>query len=348
MTSSESTSSTNDRDAQASDIHAQASPGRWTALSQSHPVLVGTLLAGASALLYTATNIALRQSARPNDFDWSIWVTANKGFVTAIVSLTLCTIASFKGRPGFPPLRMVPVLLGVGAVSQYFGNLSFQYGLATGGLALTLPLLFATLITSAALLGRIVLGEPLTGRLIVAMAIMIVAVAVLSQGASSAAASVTGDPASMFKAIVAGCLAGFGFGGVGVIIRKSRRENLSVAATLVCISCMGVVSLTLLSMWRVGLDKMLATTPQEFGWLMMASTCNAMAFFAVAGAYGLLPVTKVNLINTSQAAMGAVAGVLFFGEALTPWLIAGTALTLVGLVVSAKPGRDDKLATATK
>lgn len=322
-----------------SDIATQREPSRWTSLSESQPLLLGSLLAIASALLYTATNIALRQVARPGDFDWSIWVTANKGVVTAIVSVALCSMAKYRGEPGFPPLRVVPLLLGIGAVSQYLGNLSFQYGLSLGGLALTVPLTFATLITSAAVIGRIVLGEPLTGRLVVAMVVLVGAVAVLSQGASTAAMAVTGDPAATMKAVLAGCCAGLGFGGVGVVIRKSRRDNLSVAATLVCISTMGVASLTLIAIWRLGLDRILATTSTEFGWFMVASTCNAAAFFSVAGAYGLLPVTKVNLINTSQAAMGGIAGVMFFGEAMTTWLIAGTVLTIFGLMLSSRPAR---------
>lgn len=314
----------------------------WSRSTKAHPVFWGSLLTATSALLYSGANVALRSAARPDDFDWSIWITANKGIIAALVAFLICLSQTLKGKPGFPPLRIVPLLLCAGALTQYLGNLSFQYALSTGGLALTVPLTFATLITTGALLGRLVLGEPLTRPMTIAMVVLITAVVILSQGAADASQSVTGDPATMVKAILAGCCAGVGYGGVGVIIRRARQQELSVAATLVWISSSGVLGLTLISLWRVGPERMLATPPDEYAWFLVASACNAGAFFAVAAAYGLLPVTHVNLINTSQAAIGGIAGVLFFQEALTGWLIGGTTLTIVGLLLTSIPKRGAK------
>lgn len=311
--------------------------GLWNRLTKEHPAVWGTGLTMLSAIFYSGANVALRSVARPDDFDWSIWVTANKGVCAAVIAFTICCVQTLRGRPGFPPLRIVPLLLIAGAMTQYLGNLSFQYALSVGGLALTVPLTFATLITTGAILGRIVLGEPLTKPLAAAMAVLIFAIIILSQGAAEASASVTGDPGTMTKALLAGCLAGLGYGSVGVIIRQARQQNLSVAATLVYISSSGVIGLTLISLWRVGFDRMIATPPTDYGWMMLASLCNAGAFFSVAAAYGLLPVTRVNLVNTSQAAIGGAAGVLFFQEALTGWLVAGTLITILGLLLTSIP-----------
>ena len=49
-----------------------------------------------------------------------------------------------------------------------------------------------------------------------------------------------------------------------------------------------------------------------------------------------LTVTRVNLLNASQTAMAAFAGVLCFGEQLTVWLLCGTALTIGGLFLMEK------------
>ena len=53
---------------------------------------------------------------------------------------------------------------------------------------------------------------------------------------------------------------------------------------------------------------------------------------ALVSALQILPVTSVNVFNASQAAMGALAGVLIFGEPATAWMVIGIVLTMVGLV----------------
>ena len=52
-----------------------------------------------------------------------------------------------------------------------------------------------------------------------------------------------------------------------------------------------------------------------------------------AGAATPLPVVQVNLLSASQVAMAALAGVLFFGEALSIALVAGVLLTTLGLLM---------------
>ena len=43
--------------------------------------------------------------------------------------------------------------------------------------------------------------------------------------------------------------------------------------------------------------------------------------------------------------MAAIAGVAFFGEAMTVWLIAGTALTAIGLIMMGRPQQQNQDAT---
>ena len=55
-------------------------------------------------------------------------------------------------------------------------------------------------------------------------------------------------------------------------------------------------------------------------------------FIALSVALKSLPVIAVNLLNASQVAMAAVAGILLFSEPVTNSLVIGVALTLIGLV----------------
>ena len=49
----------------------------------------------------------------------------------------------------------------------------------------------------------------------------------------------------------------------------------------------------------------------------------------------LTSVVYVNALNATQATLAAVAGVLIFREALSPWLALGVGLTIAGLMLLA-------------
>ena len=312
--------------------------GGYDRLRAANPVLLGTLLTASSALNYSAANVFLRQMARPVDFDWAVWVTANKAVVSFLAALAICLLARRRGEAGFPPRRLVPSLLLAGFLTQVVGNLCFQYALSLGGLALTVPLTFSTLIITGAVGGRLFLREPVRPKTLAAIAVMIAAVFILKGGADEASAARTGGAGSTTPALLMGCLAGVGYGGVGIVVRSARKANVPVSATLVWISATGVFGIGALALVRNGPGVFAATAAAEWLWMFLASLGNAVAFFSVAAAYGLLPVKRVNLVNASQAAIGGVAGVLIFGEPLTGFLIGGTAATILGLVITSLTG----------
>ena len=53
----------------------------------------------------------------------------------------------------------------------------------------------------------------------------------------------------------------------------------------------------------------------------------------------LTSVVYVNALNATQATLAALAGVLIFQEARSPWLLAGVALTIAGLMLLARAHR---------
>ena len=297
---------------------------------------VGFGLAVVSAVMYSAANIALRKLADDKSFDWAIFVTACKGIGAAATAWVLIGIARFRGRNEFPPRRWWPTLLLAAVCTHVVGNLLFQYSLAKGGLAITVPIVFAMIILTGATLGWFVLREPLTRLLVIAMTLLIAAIAVLSFGADAAADAAstgTASPKQTVLVVVLAVTAGIGYGCVGVVIRRTRLGGVSAAGTLVLISSSGVVGLGLVALARLGPERILATPPRDLAWIATASVCNAVAFFAIAFAYERLPVVRVNIINCSQSAMCATAGVMLFPEPPTKWLITGTFLTIFGLIL---------------
>jgi drug/metabolite transporter (DMT)-like permease len=98
-------------------------------------------------------------------------------------------------------------------------------------------------------------------------------------------------------------------------------------------SSVGVVVMGSLGLLTLGPREALSTPISLQGTLLLGGVANAIAFFSIGGALRHLEVVRVNLINSSQVAMAALAGILFFGEALTFWLGTGIALTMVGLAL---------------
>jgi len=300
-------------------------------------VVEGTALGIAAALAYTVGNLGLRHVAVGGDLDWALFVSANKALPTALIGWGLLAWRVARGLPGLPPVSMwVPLVL-TGLVTQFGGDVMFQFALSRGGLALSVPLTFSTILVSGAVLGRLILREPLTPRMLLAMGTMMAAVAVLSQGAQSASQSlvVGADWRTTFLAVASACLSGIGYGACGVMIRRCVTSNLSYSATIVFISSVGAFVVGPVALVRLGLPAVAALSPVV--WLIMlgAGMANGLAFFAVSAAFKRLSVMRVNLLNASQTAMASIAGVVLFAEPQTWWLVAGTVLTISGLVLSA-------------
>jgi drug/metabolite transporter, DME family len=305
---------------------------------RARQALEGTALGILAAVAYTTANLGLRNVAAGGDLDWALFVSANKAVPVTLIAWALVAWRASRGLPGLPPRRLWLPLVLTGFVMQFGGNVMFQFALSRGGLALTVPLTFSTILISGAALGRIVLGEAITPRILLAMGTMMVAVAVLSQGADTASRAlvVDADWRSTVLAVITACLSGIGYGSGGVMIRRCVTSNLSYSATIVFISSVGLFVMGPLAVVRLGLPAIAAVSSETWLSILAAGVFNAIAFFAVHAAFKRLSVVRVNLLNASQAAMAAIAGVVLFAEPNTWWLQVGTLLTVTGLVLSAR------------
>jgi drug/metabolite transporter, DME family len=303
---------------------------RWTALP---PAFQGLLLGSFASLCYSITNVGLRQVAVRTDLDWAMWVASWKVMPTAVAGWILMAGLMRRGISIIPPRDILLSLIANGLLMQFCGNVLFQYGLSRAGLALSVPLCFASLITTSAILGRIVLHDPIRPRMLVAMGMLMLAVVLLSQGTRAASAStlMRWQDAALGAAAAFG--SGIGFAISGVVIRRSIRHGIPISVVLGYSATVGMCPM-LIAIAQQGW-KPLTLVLDRGGYvaLLSAGILNALGFFAVSEALRHLPVVRVNLINASQAAMGGLMGVLLFHEAPTWWLLAGTLTTISSLVV---------------
>jgi drug/metabolite transporter (DMT)-like permease len=304
-------------------------------LKRLSPAWTGSLLVLLAAIGYTLSNMAFRDVATRSDLGWVMWATAIKAVPVTLMAWILVGLRRSQGLPSLPTREHWLPLIAAGLATQVAGNVLFQMALGIVGLALTVALTFAGIIVGGAVLGRIVLGEPITLRSVVAMALLLAAVAILQVDAAESARAVAG--AIPISQICVGGLAalgsGVGFAFCGVIIRRALRAELSHSATVVFICTMGVVLCGPIGAALLGPAGIQSIPWSTHGMMLVGGVMNALAFFAVSAGFKRLSVVRVNLINSSQVALAALAGVVFFDEALTVWTASGIALTMCGLTV---------------
>ncbi|RMF42203.1 MAG: hypothetical protein D6753_08115 [Planctomycetota bacterium] len=301
---------------------------------------------GVSAVLYTVTNICLRSATHLDP----VWVSAVKAWPTVWM---VAPILYFRWREGgrvFANRREVAWLVLTAVVVQIFGNVAFQWALGIIGLAITVPLVLGTMLVAGALFGKAMLGEPVTGRKWLAVALLIAATAAISYGAHGQAAFVVGRTVSTWLVVVALAAAiasGFAYALLGTMMRRAMQRGMSLASTLFIFSFLGAVMLTSWAWATIGTSGILATGWRDWVVMLAAGVFNATAFLLMAKSLQQIPVLVVQMLNASQAALAAVAGWFWFAEPVNGWVACGLLLTAAGfLVAGIRPQRTPPIAAA--
>lgn len=288
----------------------------------------GTLCGLGSALGYTLANVSLRAVTEVDPY----WVTTIKTLPTIFLALPWLLMS---GRPagGFAASGLMWLVV-TGLIGHWGGNVAFQWSLGVIGLALSVPLMMGCLIFSSTLLGRRMLNEQAGLQNWAAMAILLGAIVVLSQGAGEANASI--DAASQWQVLLgllAACGAGVAYALLGVAIRNASSLGMPIPGTLLTVAVTGLVCIGGMAWLRIGWEGMQSTLSADMQQMWLAGFWNAAAFVALTKALELTPLYYVNALNASQTAMAAVAGVWLFDEASSPELRAGVGLTVLGLLL---------------
>lgn len=260
-----------------------------------------------------------------------------KAVPTFVIAFVLVLRRVRSSKPLYPSSKAIGILVVAALVMQFGGNLGFQMALGHIGLAVSVPLVFAMIITTGAFFGKIFLGDTVTPRTMLSIVLMMTAIVVLSYAATLASAekptAVEIAKTSPWLGILIAVISGTSYGVNGVIIRRSAQKSISVEAVLLVYSVVGVVALAIPGAAMMGTDGLRSITLHEWHMMFWAGTFNALAFFAVTWALKLANITLVNVVNATQNAMCAVAAVLLFNEPRTNALIVGVVLSMCGLAV---------------
>ena len=292
------------------------------------------LLGLMAAVTYSIANLALRGLARPDGgMAWDMWVAGMKAFPTFFIAVILLIVRRYRGQTTFSAWSFVWPIALAALFNQLFGNLGFQMALSRIGLAISVPICFASIICSGAIVGRYVLGDQVSIRTGISMGMMVASIMFLSTAARNrTAVAATSFDWGITTGIALAVVSGLAYGITGVYIRKAVRSQMPVAATLFLFSAAGFLMLCPLSLSLLPFRTIAETPHREWALILVAGTFNALGFFAITHAMRHLTISRANVINASQNAFCAIGAVMIFGESLSAFALLGIGLTIAGLL----------------
>lgn len=321
-------------------------PSASTRPPRIRPIVLGTACCVFAAFGYSVVNICLRHLR--NGYD-PAWILCMKESMAVVVLGPWFVWEAMRGRFHFPTGRPLAALLVVGLLTHLIGNLPLIWAMGVVGLAVTIPVSLGVNLVACAVLGKVWLHEHVTLRSVIALAILIVSVVLLSAGAGRAndsmaatteSASAASGTAWVLLAVAGSCLAGIAFSLLNVTLRKSATAGISLVALAFLVPAMGSVSLFPICLIRQGYSELAATTPSDFWLMVLAGVLNLASFMAIIKGLHLTTIVHANVLSATQVAMAAVAGLLFFGEGahgVSAALVVGIVLTIVGTILIRPP-----------
>jgi drug/metabolite transporter (DMT)-like permease len=246
-----------------------------------------------------------------------------------------------------PPRRVLARLVLVGLAVQLLGNLSVQWAYGVVGLAITISTIFGVMLTASALMGYLFLQERVSVRSMAAIILLFAAIVLLCLDADDvnrAISIVKGTVAGSGQArlgVGAACLGGATYAVLSVVLRHTAGAGIPVTSIVFIVTGMGVLSMGSLSLGRLGWSQLAATPPEQLAWMLAAGGFNLIAFLAITKGLQLTTVVRASLLNASQVALGAIAGLVLFAEPMTRWLIFGVALTIAGMMLIDLPDEEE-------
>jgi drug/metabolite transporter, DME family len=335
------------------------------------PAAAGTVLCALSALSYTAANVCMRRlSTLGCD---PMWATCCRESVATIVLFAWIGLVACRGRKIVLSWQTFIRLVLVGLAVQWCGNVAVQWAFDRLGIAITIPTIFGSMLVATAMFGWWMLGERLAARSWAAVLLSMFSIWLLSRGAVSQqplrhdtrdrqthASSGqqanrptlrAADPSASREAdalgrasgtvwlpLAAALTAGVVFGLLAIAIRHSVTGSTRCSTVGVIITGAGMFTFGPACVARLGMTPLLGTLPAMYGWMLAAGLLNLAGFMLISRALEITTAVHANMINSSQVAMAAMAGMLLFGERLSLWLISGVCLTVASVILIEKPG----------
>ncbi|MDR1964367.1 MAG: DMT family transporter [Planctomycetaceae bacterium] len=335
----------------------------------------GTIFAFLSTTCYAVSNTIMRFLTDYNlDIDWILFY---KELIGLTILIPWLLFRFFQGRFRFISKRLIFYVAFAAVFCQLVGAHLHILGFAVIGLVIAVPLIQSSTLLGVAILGRYFLGDPLSQRRKIAMVILIAAVILLSVGKEltleSATEIVQPQNTGFFLLVAVGTVvAGIAYSIYIIllryVIRKYWQDENSAWLSFQFSQwvgfdfqnrlpetgrhCYAPFPVTLMMCVVLGVGIMIfgsclflkhGTTGFHevpcWAWAVIpiSGIGNMVGFFFQIQGLRMTSAVQASLIAVSQMLVLSLIGFAFFGESINLLVLSGLALTVYGVVMSAKP-----------
>ena len=334
----------------------------------------GTVLILLATSFYSVSNVVLRMlTDKGVDIDWFL---CSKETIGVVCLTPWILFRFFQGRYRLVSKRLLVYIIVASVFCQFIGARLHMVAFSVLGLVIAVPIVQASTMLGTAYLGQYVLGDPLSRRRKIAMSILITAVVLLSLGKEWAVTQSEGPQVSSgyFLLIAAGTIvAGAAYSIYIIILRYAGRRfwgaedsvwasfrfsqwvgydfsdhppqrhysPVPVTLTMLIVLCVGIITFGSCLFLRRGLDGFTNVPPIAWKLIPITGLCNMVGFFFQVQGLRLTSAVQASLIAVSQILVLSLIGMILFGEPTTPLVWIGLSLTACGVVLSAKPEKEE-------
>jgi drug/metabolite transporter (DMT)-like permease len=223
--------------------------------------------------------------------------------------------------------RLVFVMILGGTLTTVVGTVGYFYALRIGGVVLTQPVL-ATNILWSALLAAVFLREPLTRKMLVGLLIAVSGVALLGYGRAISGGAASGT----LVAIPLALIPAVAWAGASNCTRYALIKGVD-KFTILAVGYVWAIAVLLLYVILSGQGQLITSlTLSGVGTLIVAGLLTGAAQITLAQALSLTTVASAATINGMNPVLAAIFAALLLKEELTALMIAGTVLTVLGVI----------------
>jgi drug/metabolite transporter, DME family len=312
---------------------------------------LGTLCCIGAALGYSISNTFIRFLSVNID---QIWIVTIRESTASLFLLPLLLYEARNGRLSWGTPRARWTIIGCTSIMQLFANIPSVWAMSKVGMVVAVPIFLGINLVFAAIWGQLLLKQKVTLNAILAIGLLIVAILVFNFGATEVHESIAetvethetfgfiGNGWITTLAVLAACLAGLAFSQEGIAMTYAMEQGMSIVAVAWIVPTVGMVLFLPIKMMMTDWSFVNSVINLDHIQIIIAilgmCLANASSFLMVTTGFRLITVVHVNVINSSQVALCAVCGILFFNEPASPLIVLGLVLSIIGItLISIRP-----------
>lgn len=296
----------------------------------------GLFYGAIAALFYTVSALCVRQLvAMDSPYALPLFIRES---VAALVALPIVIVGLIRHTIPTNQWRFWGLLFVVSCLMQILGNITYIWLFDMAGIAIALSCVWTGGLFSAQTFDLVCLKERFNVRTFIGLSIILAAICCIGVGLGLSAHTLSSlskyGAGAIALVILGGLLVGIMNSSTMASVRVANKNNVPFWVPILLVPGSGTIVLGALSLMEHGSGILTALTYEQFGVAFLAGIANLIAFVALVKGLRTTSLAYMNLLNASQVALGALAGIFWFMEPCNSFIIAGIVLTIIAILTA--------------